>query len=540
MRWTRNDSEAFNVINKAGQQLRDAWEKRQAGEAYNAAMRGLSTPEQVAFQDKAVEAAGVNPNVEYDSYDFQNADTMRAAGLNSNGFAAIDPIRQEAATTAANKLVLQAQSAAPTAQQKRMAGLQAMEQFYAGRGDSEQALKYGTMYDQAEAAGLAREDARLGITAKKREARIADAVDANFKNRQSAMAELGKLQELAIKNPNDPTVFQALSDWYKRVPNGEDFNFDATNGMVSLTKNGYGQTAPASPEILGKLFEGAAQRVGQHFDREYSNIGAAQHSEMRKEGRADRELEGKLGKWIAENAKDAATGRYYDAKAAVVPAESKSEIEYRTAMGNAATSNASTNRMTAEMGRIGAPVKELDANGNSVLVGTMLDPKKGLTAYRVDTGLKPQVNQPGGFAAIHPELQKDYMAQKVDILNRQSKAKTAEAKAEFELQLRNLDTAYGVRGGGTIPPAPPLIKNNDAVWMPDSAPATPVATKRSASIASDPEVGVTFSDMANAGLRLRDSIRQGTTDFQNRQLAGQGLRKNPVTGAIEHYQPFNF
>jgi len=148
MRWRAGDTMAFNAVTKTGEMLRNAWDKKEAGDAY-ASGSEVTNPEDAsvieAYRDAATEQAG--PTGEYDSYDFL-----------PGGLGAKQP-DQEQRTAAANSFSNAANIGtkyhigrgdgregtpykdAPTPTQRHTGGLQRQIEHYSAVGDTDEAGK---------------------------------------------------------------------------------------------------------------------------------------------------------------------------------------------------------------------------------------------------------------------------------------------------------------------------------------------------------------------------------------------------------------
>lgn len=165
MAWGRGDTEAFNATMKAGQGLRDMWDKYQAGQAYKEA-----TQVGVSREDN-----GVDPTVK-GLWDNGLAPTIRNADGSYSDNPAYESSGKEQYMDNPDYQVTKRYGLGPdqstyraespdqiTPQQKRLAGLQALEAHYSGRGDEENALKYGTAADQMQSAELQRQAAQANL-----------------------------------------------------------------------------------------------------------------------------------------------------------------------------------------------------------------------------------------------------------------------------------------------------------------------------------------------------------------------------------------
>ncbi len=316
MRWTRNDTLAYDAVSKVGKQFLDALDERRAGEAYDKAVSGMSSPEMTKARDLAADTAsgvaiatggGLTPTSAFggavgerptyggapvggfDSSDFANSRSMAQAG--------IDPRGQASRAEVANKLVA---SSEPTAQQKRLVGLQALESHYASKGDKENALKYGTMYDQAESSALQREAAKLGISGAK--------LDLSAKERAAKLDDI-----IRAAGSSDTKEFLAAAAKFgtEGVPDGRGFSFeiDPQSGAIQLQEHNR-----ETREVTGK-----APWVDTPQNREaligklvkYSNAGA--FNDARKEAKADvkdERVQTREDKKVADA--DAASERTYE------------------------------------------------------------------------------------------------------------------------------------------------------------------------------------------------------------------------------------
>lgn len=213
MRWTKNDSLAFDATMKAGQMIRDAYDNYQAGEAYKAgAGLGASTPE------------------EYRRY----ADT----------YAESNP---EAA--AAFRQAAEANYTAPTAQERRRQGIGAQADWYAGRGDI---AKSNALYDQAdqmELRGMQLNKIRQDEDLRKQQMDI-------LKGAEEARAALAK---------GDYTKFKEFAEtqYNGQLPgldDGKTIRF-LDDGVIAVTdKNGFGQTRMLNPELAQQMLDHGVSR----------------------------------------------------------------------------------------------------------------------------------------------------------------------------------------------------------------------------------------------------------------------------------------
>jgi hypothetical protein len=150
MRWTNNDTQAYRTVTDMGERLRKQWEDAQAAQAYKDATQ---VTDATASGDEALN-------------NFRSNYVPQEGGpATADEYMQQNPASFEGLSTRKGSYRMggQEQETAFTPQQKRVVGLQAMADHYSARGNDEQALRYGTMYDQAESAGLQRKIAQHQI-----------------------------------------------------------------------------------------------------------------------------------------------------------------------------------------------------------------------------------------------------------------------------------------------------------------------------------------------------------------------------------------
>jgi len=109
-----------------------------------------------------------------------------------------------------------------------------------------------------------------------------------FADRQTAQKALDDLRTQA---GGDPMAFvRGMAEWYSKVPNGESLKI-GQDGTLFLSKDNDvgGITSHISaPGVLERIYSGAMQRLGEHFDTRYEGIGPQQRAEVE-----DRRLKGR-------------------------------------------------------------------------------------------------------------------------------------------------------------------------------------------------------------------------------------------------------
>jgi len=275
MRWTANDTAAYNAVSDAGERMRRAWEERQAGEAYEAGVKGLGrfdTEESIANRE-----AG---NMQGDMVQARDG-TMHAPSEQ-----AVQEMRGYA--EAAPGLMRD-----PTGREKRRAGYESQANFYAGRGDTKNAealydrIEGMTDQDQArEFRGLqmAKTKGDMAHDAQLRPLQLEQAGNQN-KATKMALDEAGVTQELvgAIRK-GKPGIFEFYSQgvpdgWHVEERKGKDGMYEAVQVRGTGKDKEYGEVMSKyknDDDLIGQVMMGSSKFLPDVISMRQR---AAQHSE---------------------------------------------------------------------------------------------------------------------------------------------------------------------------------------------------------------------------------------------------------------------
>lgn len=149
-RWRRGDTEAFNAVTSAGEKLRTAYEKSQAGQAFRDA-------------SQVTEAGQVQSAASRAEADALSAEDAKTFGLTPGEQASGQYAQQAAIADASNKQYglgknpTSFRSTAYTPEEQAAAGYRGQQTYYAASGDTEKALDLGLKSKAIEAAALQQE-----------------------------------------------------------------------------------------------------------------------------------------------------------------------------------------------------------------------------------------------------------------------------------------------------------------------------------------------------------------------------------------------
>lgn len=287
LNWRRGDTEAFNAVTSAGEKLRAQYDEYLAGQAYKEATQqqergGLGTQNQVdaargqadSLSAQDAQTFGLTPEEQasgkYDQQAATQVPTQYGLGKNATTF----------------------RDTPYTAQEKRLAGVQALSDHYAGRGDTRNSLLYAAQGDQMQANEQQRKLGALQIDAAGRQATKENLELDRERVRDSTIKEFEEARAAAMKGDYGPLQKLTGRQYNNQLPgldDGHTIHFLEGGGIAKYdAKTGQGFTAPLNEKTASQMLdEGLSKRLAAISSKDWQHEREYQLTKGKYESEAD-------------------------------------------------------------------------------------------------------------------------------------------------------------------------------------------------------------------------------------------------------------